>query len=171
MVYPVEDRIGSPCGGGSLLEAAAGGGKAGTMTTSVTSHGWAGLPDEDADSIRLRARLVRETGCGEADDLHWIGLRPVVGSVLGRVADPLADDDPEAAAMLYGAGDTLAPEFVLAPHVVEARQRAAATLQASLGGTRRGELRAQGMAMDEDDAITYAHAHAAINRRLGQGPP
>jgi hypothetical protein len=101
--------------------------------------------------------------------LHWIGLRPVVGSVLGRVADLLAGDDPEAAAILYGAGDTLAPEFVLAPHVVEARQQAAATLQASLGGTRRGELRAQGMAMDEDDAIAYTHA--AINRCLGQGPP
>jgi len=102
------------------------------------------------------------------DDLHWIGLRPVVGSVLGRVADLLADDDPEAAAMLYGAGDALAPEFVLAPHVVEARQQGTSTVQASIGGTRRGELHAQGMAMGEDDAIAYAHA--AINRCLSEGP-
>jgi predicted ATPase/class 3 adenylate cyclase len=103
------------------------------------------------------------------DDLHWFGMRPVVGSVLGRVADLLADDDPEAAAVIYGAADALAPEFVLAPHVVEARQQATATLQASLGGTRPGELRAQGMAMDEDDAVAYAQA--AINRCLSEGPP
>jgi hypothetical protein len=103
------------------------------------------------------------------DDLHWIGVRPVVGSVFGRVADLLAGSDPEAAAVLYGAGDTLAPGFFLAPHVVEARQQATATLQASLGATLPAELRAQGMTMDEDDAIAYAHA--AINRYLNEEPP
>jgi hypothetical protein len=79
------------------------------------------------------------------------------------------NDDPEAAAVIYSAADTLAPEFVLAPHVVEARQQADSTLQASFGVKRPGELRAQGMAMDEDDAIAYAHA--AINQCLGQEPP
>jgi len=61
------------------------------------------------------------------------------------------------------------PGFFLAPHVVEARQQATATLQASLGATLPAELRSQGMAMDEDDAIAYAHA--AINRCLSEGPP
>jgi predicted ATPase len=103
------------------------------------------------------------------DDMHWFGMRPVVGAMLGRVADLLAGSDPEAAAVLYGAGDTLAPGFFLAPHVVEARQQATATLQASLGATLPAELRAQGMAMDEHDAIAYAHA--AINRYLGEGQP
>ena len=103
------------------------------------------------------------------DDLHWFGMRPVVGSVLGRVADLLAGDDPEAAAVIYGAADTLAPDFVLAPHVVEARHQAAAAMQASIGEKRADELRAQGMAMDEDDAVAYAQA--AINRCLSEGPP
>ena len=37
------------------------------MTTSGPSRGSAGIPDDETDSIRLRARLMQETGCSEAE--------------------------------------------------------------------------------------------------------
>jgi predicted ATPase len=92
------------------------------------------------------------------DGLHRHHARTVLGSVLGRVADLLADEDPEAAAILLGANDAFAPDFALAQHVIEARERSSTMLETTLGETARDQLRAQGLAMDEDDAVTYAHA-------------
>jgi hypothetical protein len=51
------------------------------MTTPLQSRGFAGKPDEEADSIRLRVRLMRETGCGEAE----VGI--AVGRALERFRD------------------------------------------------------------------------------------
>src|SRR5438034_1017487 len=45
---------GSPCGNRA-------------MTAPVPSRGSAGLRDDGTDSIRLRVRLMQETGCGEAE--------------------------------------------------------------------------------------------------------
>jgi hypothetical protein len=81
MVYAVEDRAGSRCSNGSLLEGAAGGRQGRGMTTPLQSRGFAGKPDEEADSIRLRVRLMRETGCGEAE----VGI--AVGRALERFRD------------------------------------------------------------------------------------
>jgi predicted ATPase/class 3 adenylate cyclase len=103
------------------------------------------------------------------DAFSWLGVRPVLGSLFGRVADLLADDDPEAAAVLLGAGDAFAPGFVQAPHVVEVRRHAVTTLETALGLPRRHELYAQGMVMNEEAAVAYAHA--AISRSLGKDPP
>jgi predicted ATPase/class 3 adenylate cyclase len=98
------------------------------------------------------------------DELLWIGLRPVLGAVLRRVGDLLADDDVEAAAVLHGAGEALAPEFVVPPDTAAAHELALASLDASLDESRRNELYAQGAAMSEDHAV--ACAQAAISRIL-----
>jgi predicted ATPase/class 3 adenylate cyclase len=98
------------------------------------------------------------------DELHWLGHRNVLGAVLTRAGDLLADDDPEAAAVLHGAGDALAPGFVAPPDTAKAHQHALATLHASLNESERNELHARGTAMSEDHAVAYAHA--AISRIL-----
>ena len=101
------------------------------------------------------------------EDSHWLGNRPAVGTVIGRVADLLADSDPEATAVLQGSGDALVPGYTHAPHTIEARQQAITTLDTSLGAARREELYRQGRAMTDDEAVAYALT--AINRRLENG--
>jgi tetratricopeptide (TPR) repeat protein len=103
------------------------------------------------------------------DGLRWLGTPLFLGVVIGSAATLLVDDDPEAAAILSGAGDTLAPDYPHAPHRAEAERRADTTLQASLGAQRRAELRARGAAMDDAEAAAYAEA--AIARFLGRNGP
>jgi tetratricopeptide (TPR) repeat protein len=98
------------------------------------------------------------------DELHWVGARTILGAVLRSVADLLAGDDPEAAAVLHGASDAFAPGFVVPQDTAKAHERALAALEASLNETRRNQLHAQGSAMSEDQAVAYAHA--AISRFL-----
>jgi predicted ATPase/class 3 adenylate cyclase len=123
---------------------------------------WAVAGHVAATQGKLRDAL---TFYGNAlDELHWLGHRPVLGAVLARVGDLVADADPEAAAVLHGAGDALAPEFVIPPATAKAHEHALATLETSLDEGQRHELQAQGTAMNENDAVAYAHA--AINRLL-----
>jgi predicted ATPase/class 3 adenylate cyclase len=103
------------------------------------------------------------------DTFHWLGNRTALATVIGRVGDLLADTDPEAAAVLQGAGDALAPGYAHAPHSLEARHHAIAIEDASLGGACRRELHDQGASMTDDEAATYAQA--AITRSLGDGSP
>jgi hypothetical protein len=91
-----------------------------------------------------------------------------MGTMIGRVGDLLAGSDPEATAVLQGAGDALAPGFAHAPHALEARRQAVATLNTSLGVERREELYKQGVAMTDDEAVNYAQA--AIKRSLSSEP-
>jgi predicted ATPase/class 3 adenylate cyclase len=98
------------------------------------------------------------------DTYYWLGQRTWLGTVIGRVGVILADDDPEAAAVLYAAGDALAPSYAHPPHYVELRRETNATLDSVLGAARRAELHARGMAMSDAEAADYAHA--AINRNL-----
>jgi tetratricopeptide (TPR) repeat protein len=98
------------------------------------------------------------------DSLHWVGNRTGLGAVLGSVASLLADHDPQAAAVLQGAGDALAPGYSHAAHTIEATARAIATEDATLGATRRHELHTQGTAMNDNDLVAYANA--AITRSL-----
>jgi hypothetical protein len=100
------------------------------------------------------------------DGLHRSRVRTVLGSVLGRVADLLADEDPEAAAILLGANDAFARDFANARHVIEAREHSSTVLETRLGETARDQLHAQGLAMNEDEAVTYAHT--AIKRLLNR---
>ena len=97
---------------------------------------------------------------------HWLGQRLPLGTVIGRVGSLIADNDPEAAAVLQGAGDARASGFAHAPHTVEAEKRAIAIIDAALGEPRRHELYAQGAAMTDADAIAYAKS--AITRSLAR---
>ncbi len=63
--------------------------------------------------------------------------------LIGRVASVLVADDPEATAVLQGAGDDLAPGYAHAPHVVEAERHAVAAVDTTLGAARRHELYAK----------------------------
>jgi predicted ATPase/tetratricopeptide (TPR) repeat protein len=96
--------------------------------------------------------------------MHWMGNRTGLGAILGSVATLLADRDPEATAVLLGAGDALAPAYSHAAQTVEARTIAIATVDASLGAPRRHERHAHGMTMNDAEAATYANA--AIIRSL-----
>jgi tetratricopeptide (TPR) repeat protein len=96
----------------------------------------------------------------------WLGIRPLARSVLSLVASLLADDDPQTAAMLFGAADALAPAMAHTDHNITIRDHATATLTTALGEARRAELYAQGTTMTDADAADYAHA--AIERALGE---
>jgi len=98
------------------------------------------------------------------ENAHWLGNRPGLGTMIGRVGNLLADSDPEATAVLQGAGAALAPGYAHARHTLEAHERAIASLEVSLGAARREELYQRGLTMTDDEAVTYAQA--AINRRL-----
>jgi hypothetical protein len=113
---------------------------------------------EQRDALAYFARAI--------DALHWQGNRIGVGTVLVRVADLLADHDPEATAVLQGAGETLAPGFKHAPHHVEAHERAITIVDATLGAECRHTLHAEGMAMNQPDAVNYANT--AIARFLAE---
>ena len=62
------------------------------------------------------------------------------------------------------AGDAPAPDYAHTQRHVEARERAVATLEKSLGAARYAELYARGKVMNDFDAVHYARA--AIRRVL-----
>jgi predicted ATPase/class 3 adenylate cyclase len=98
--------------------------------------------------------------------MQWQSLRWGAGTVLIRIATILADRDPEAAAVLDGAGEALAPGFVHHADTAASRQQAAAISTASLGAARYAELYERGLAMTGDEAMTYAIG--AVNRYLSE---
>ncbi|MEX0663632.1 MAG: tetratricopeptide repeat protein [Acidimicrobiia bacterium] len=100
------------------------------------------------------------------ESFHWMGWRLPVGLTLGYVGVEIADDDPEAAAVLFGVCDALAPDYAHAPHFVEALAQANVALETTLGTARREELYAQGMKMSDIDAVDYGNA--AITRFLSE---
>jgi predicted ATPase len=112
--------------------------------------------DNRRDAIEFYAKAIEE--------LHWFRYRPVLASSFTRLGALIADDDPEAAAVLHGAGHAIAPDYILAPYVVEAQTRANAAIDAALGQERRLELNARGAAMTDDDVVAYARV--AIERAL-----
>jgi len=88
--------------------------------------------------------------------MRWQSVRWGVGAVLVRIATVLADRDPEAAAVLDGAGHGLAPEFVHHPITAADLERAVTTTVAALGAARRAELYERGLALSDDEAVVYA---------------
>jgi hypothetical protein len=109
--------------------------------------------------------------------LRWAGDRPYLSGIFNVVARALASSHPESAAVLQGAARRLIPAAAHAPRaidgaganaispagaapssasfVTELRQTTAA-LRNALGETRLHQLRAEGEAMDDDHAVTYA---------------
>jgi predicted ATPase len=98
--------------------------------------------------------------------MHWQSIRFGVGTVLVRVGTILADRDPEAATILDGAGEALAPGFAHSPHTMTAREHAVAATVAALGDARRAALYALGLSMTDDDAVAFAEN--AIARYLSE---
>src|SRR5262249_23810826 len=130
-------------------------------------------PGEHNEAYGIAADLAARQGhrrdalayCAQAiDTYYWIGNRVGLGAIIGSVAVLLADHDPDAAAVLQGARDAVVPEYTQPPHMIEAEQHTGATLDARLGVDRRNALYTQGMAMNDGDAVAYAHA--AIARSL-----
>ena len=96
--------------------------------------------------------------------LFWVGHRTGLGTVLRRVGTILPAYDPEAAAVLLGAGGAMAPEYSHSQQALVASQQATTALEALLGRSRYSELHAQRAAMSESDATQ--HARAAISHTL-----
>jgi predicted ATPase/class 3 adenylate cyclase/tetratricopeptide (TPR) repeat protein len=96
------------------------------------------------EALRFMARAIEES--------HRIGVRPVLRPLLRRTGDLLAPDDPEAAAILHGAAKGGMPS----PQTEDDHRQAVASLDRSLGATRRKKLNEQGERTDEDGAISLA---------------
>jgi hypothetical protein len=119
-------------------------------------------------TLQLADRSIRH--------LQWGGQRPHLAGVLNVVARALADTDMEAAARLQGAARHLAvqigavrpmpgadavpvspgtqsPGFSM---IADLRRQTTALLQAAFDEGRLRQLRAEGEAMDSDQAATYA---------------
>jgi hypothetical protein len=103
---------------------------------------------------------------GAVQIMHWQGQLFGVGTLLVRVATVLVDRDPEAAMIVDGAGEALAPGFVHSPDTAAARAQAVANATAALGDARRAELHAQGLQMSGDKAV--ASVTEAVNRYLAE---
>ena len=103
----------------------------------------------------------------------FVGL-VYLAAILNLVARGLAQHQPEAAALIQGTVTAmlrrLTPDIAapisgdasnqpVAAFVVKVRRDTTELLTAALGDTRLRELRAQGAAMDEDHACTYARTH------------
>jgi tetratricopeptide (TPR) repeat protein len=126
-----------------------------SMAWAMAGH-LAAQQGNEGEALQYMARAI--------EDLQWLGNRVGMGAVIRRLADLFAESDPEATAVLQGAGDALVPGYAHTPHTLKAREQAIATLDASIGAARRHELHQQGNAMTDDEAVAYANA--AINRRL-----
>jgi predicted ATPase/class 3 adenylate cyclase len=131
----------------------------------------AGRIGDWALALQLSARAIRQ--------LDWGASWAYLGGVLNVVARALAPSNPEAAAVLQGVTRRLAPAPAPGPSagqpvssaatpggdpggtasfVTEARRETSAILRGALSEERLRELRAQGEALDRDDAVRYALA-------------
>jgi hypothetical protein len=113
--------------------------------------------------------------------LHWIGEWPLLGAIVNLVARALAPTDPETAAVLQGVARKLVIAAVVhsdpntqtsaatsttqsagaepspaGDFVTQLRRTTTGMLNAALGHARLEELRAEGEAMDRDQAVAYA---------------
>jgi predicted ATPase/class 3 adenylate cyclase len=120
--------------------------------------------------------LVLKVASNAIGHLHWSGDRPMLAGVINLVARGTAYTDPAGAAVLQGAARRLASD----PHAVvpspagrepsrtdrstsdavsfvtEIRRQTTAILRQSLSDVRLRELREDGEAMDEDQAVAHA---------------
>jgi predicted ATPase/class 3 adenylate cyclase len=135
-------------------------------------------------ALQLMERAIRY--------LHWGGERPWLSGVFNLLARAIAQSDATSAAVLQGAARRLAPTVTPPPRsaadstgsgvqvgsagptsasfVTSQRRETTELLRQSLGEARRAELRAEGEAMDEDQAVAHAlHAIAkALKESSGQ---
>jgi hypothetical protein len=121
---------------------------------------------------RLTLQLAQQT----IRYLHWEGERPWLSGIFNVVARAIAHSDAEGAALLQGAARSLAPTATASPvaapgtsavraggaapagasFITELRHETTDLVRETLGEARLAELRTQGVAMGEDDAVAYA---------------
>jgi hypothetical protein len=116
-------------------------------------------------TLQLADRSIRH--------LQWGGQRPYLAAILNVVARALAPSDGEAAARLQGAARHLILQLTTTrprvpadtspgeppggfSFVTELRRQATALLHDSLHDAALRQLRAEGEAMDQDQAVAYA---------------
>jgi hypothetical protein len=138
--------------------------------------------------------LVLRLGVDALRHIEWSGDRGSTAfGIINVVARAVAPCDAESAAVLQGAARRLAlaagagssPQEVSvdrtspardrvagpAPFIADLRRQAAAILREAIGDDRLRELRAEGEAMDADDAVRYALTVVQRNlTALGQEP-
>jgi len=123
------------------------------------NQSWAVAGDVAARVGELREALVYFDRA--IDALYWLAQHVTIGIVMSRVSDLVANLDPEGAAVLAGVSAARAPDFSHAPHTVAAHEIAWAEVEAILGPDRIQTLRADGMAMTDEEAVAYTHAAIA----------
>jgi len=94
------------------------------------------------------------------DEHHWLGQSELAGRMLRRIGLALAEDDPEPAAIIVGAGMARSQASTLTERVNQHHRERVAVLEASLGAQRCKALMSQGAAMADNEAVVLAHATA-----------
>ena len=150
--------------------------------------------DEVTQSVLVAARLqdwtiALDLAARAIPLQHWAGDRPQISGVLNVVARAIVDQDPESAAVIQGAarqlvlpraaehlnteGSTTAQGQSTPPVttgsrgglIVDVRRETTLRIDNALGMERRQQLRTEGDAMDEDQAVTYTLSRVAYRTR------
>jgi hypothetical protein len=142
--------------------------------------------EEWDQALELASRAIRH--------LHWIGDRPLMAAMFNIAARVVALTDAEAAAVIQGAAyafATMTNPTVTAPEPARAqrtdpavgrrpgaasfvttlRRETSGLLRDDLGPQRLGELRAEGQALDPDEAVAFALDAIAIFQRASAAQP
>jgi predicted ATPase/class 3 adenylate cyclase len=109
-------------------------------------------------------RLALEYFALGMDEAEWLGWTEILGRTHRRIGLLIVDDDPEAAAVLLGAGLARSTASRLTGRVIDAQNRGIDELAATLGADRSRELHARGAAMN--DHAVGALAHTAVAHAL-----
>jgi predicted ATPase len=142
-------------------------------------------PNDATQSTLIAARvadwpLVLRLAPDAIRQLHWAGHRPSIAEIVTIIARAMAPGDPESAAALQGVSRRFVPDPFHAgtangaahadagsvrdhppgttSFVTELGRQTTSLLDNRLGAERLDELRAQGEAMEPDDAVRWALA-------------
>ena len=107
-------------------------------------------------------RLAIEYWLDGAIETEWAGLSELLGRNLRRIGLLAMERDPEAAAVILGAGLARSGASRLTARVVDAQDRGIAELTEVLGEKRCQELLARGRSIDDHAAVALARAAAQL---------
>jgi predicted ATPase/class 3 adenylate cyclase len=110
-------------------------------------------------SRRGYTRRALELFAAALADLGWDGAPPpLTDGILGTVCGLVANEEPEAGAILQGAADRMLGSNMPSEYSAEMYRRATVLLDDRLGPDRRAALNARGRAMDETESTDFALA-------------
>jgi hypothetical protein len=159
------------------------------LEAQLDYEAWAELTQAALISSRLRDwDQAIDLAARSIQHLHWMGNRPLLAAMFNIVARVLAPTSAEPAAIIQGAAHSFAttatPTALTQPSsqsesgtantpkpsratsfVTQLRRETTELLQDTLGQQRLHELRAQGQAMNTDDAVAYVLDHLDHNLR------